>query len=260
MLAWNRSDILSLKAMDQPQERTCATGAPLKATTSLNGEMSMAEEHMHIAAPSSVVNMAERAFPPLQTSNHIAEPPVMHGFAVTQSMDNAHASESIDLGSSQYPSSEMPNIRSWGISTYHVWPGQLCWSFGPYITKMQQVDENDDKPRTHCNGIGLKLTARLLKFSMQAVMFQISYLRHLGTYSLHCSITLANVVPKNSRVMDIVRVGDPETLGKLFETGRASYRDTAPDGTSLLHVSLSLLDGVLNFSAEFFRLPQVRVA
>ena len=249
--------MLSLKARDQRLERTCMTGHPMAARISLNRDMSTTEEDVHVRTPGK---MAERACPPLQTSNHIAEFPLMHGSPMAQSIDTGHVSEGIPLGSTQYLYPAMLSFRTRTIITYRVWFGRLCWTFDPYITKTQHVDQANSKKQTHCSGIGLKLTARLLSFSMQAAMFQVSYLRHLGTYSLHCSVAFANVVPKNSRVMDIVRMGDPRSLGKLFETGNASYRDTAPDGTSLLHVSLSLLDGILIFSAEMFRLPQVRVA
>lgn len=164
----------------------------------------------------------------------------MQDSALTQSIDTGPASEAIHLGSSHYPSSEMLNIRSQGIRTYHVWPGHLGWTFGPSIMKNQRVDQDNSQPQIRCSGIGFKLTVRLLKFYMQTVMLQISYQRHLGACSLHYSIALANVVPRNSHVMDIVRMGDPESLGKLFETGRASYNDVTPNGTSILHVSLSL--------------------
>ena len=261
MLVWNRSDVLSLKARDQFLERTCTTRPPMAARISLNRDTSTTEENVHVGPPGSVVKMAERACPPLQTSNHIAEFPLMHDSAMAQSINTGHASEGIHLDSNRCPSPEMLYIRSQGIHTYNVWLlGHLCWTFGPSILQSQQVHRNENKSQARYSGMGLKLTARPLKFFTQAVMFQLAYLRHLGSYSLHCSIAFANMVPKNSRVMDIVRMGDPQSLEKLFETGNASYRDTAPDGTSLLHVSPSLLDRVLTLPAKIFRLLRVGVA
>lgn len=214
--------------MDQHLERTRISRAPMTARSSLDEERSETEGRMCVDAPGFVGKMAERACPPLLASNHIAEAPTMHDNASMQSIDTGHAFEGIHLGSSQYPSREMLNIRSQAICTYHVWLGQICWTCGPSVMQSHQFDQNESKSQTHCKGMGLKLTARPLKFFTKAVIFQLTYLRHLGNYSFYCSVAFANVVPKNSCVMDMAKVGDPQSLGKLFETGRANYSDTAP--------------------------------
>lgn len=200
-------------------------------------EMSMARENLCLNAPDSVVKMAERACSPLPASNHIAKAQVMHRPVLTQSIDSSHACEGPFSGHSHYPSSELLNRRNYGLYACHVWLASFSWSSCPTALKIQENNPDDDEVQNHYNGFVLKFTARLPNFYKQTVILQISYQRLLGADSLNCSIAFANVVPKNSRVMDVVRMGDPASLGKLFETGRARYNDMMPNGTSLLHVS-----------------------
>ena len=200
-------------------------------------ETSMAKENLRLEAHDSVVKPAKRACSPLSASDHIVKSQVMRRSVLTQSIDIGHACGEPFSGSIRYPSSELLNRRNYGLYAYHVWLASFCWCSCPSASKSQENDGDDNEVQRYYNGFGLKFTARFPNFYKQTVILQISYQRLLGADSLNCSIAFANVVPKNSRVMDIVRMGDPESLGKLFETGRARYNDMTPNGTSLLHVS-----------------------
>ena len=212
----------------------------MTAEISPNRERSVAKENLRLNTPGSVVKMAERVCPPLPAPNHIVKAPVMHRSVPAQSIDTSHAYGGCFSGSSRYPSSELLHRRNYGLYAYHVWVASFSWNSYSAALKSQEKSWDDNEVQNHYNGFGLKFTTRLPSFYKQTVILQISYQRLMGADTLHCSIAFVNVVPKNSRVMDVVRVGDTESLGRLFGTGKAHYNDMTPDGISLLHVSLSL--------------------
>ena len=50
-------------------------------------------------------------------------------------------------------------------------------------------------------------------------------------------MSFPSIVPGNSAIMQKAREGSLKSVIAMFKAGEAAYTDTAPNGTSLLHVS-----------------------
>jgi hypothetical protein len=62
-----------------------------------------------------------------------------------------------------------------------------------------------------------------------------------GTYSDMPTLSVNRLLPKNSKVLELVRAGRLEELRAMIDSGNASLGDRDQDGRSLLHVSADVM-------------------
>lgn len=128
------------------------------------------------------------------------------------------------------------------MRNYNAALGSLCCWLGPIVfKKWTESGEELFNVSPECAGFGLRLTIRspvlyLRTLSLEIFVQRQSEMHRLETASLRWSIASPKIIPKDSVVMKLARVGDLESIMAMFVAGSAGCTDTTASGMSLLHV------------------------
>lgn len=134
-------------------------------------------------------------------------------------------------------------IRCQKIRNYKPGFGSMCYWYGPTIYQ-RWTEQGEERfgvmPRLTAYGIRVTVRSPLLcSRTLNLWIYAQSGTQKQESLSVQWSLSFPSVVPESSAVMRSARDGDVKSVMALFEGGEASYSDTAPNGTSLLHVRLS---------------------
>lgn len=137
-------------------------------------------------------------------------------------------------------------IRCQKIRNYNPGLGSMCYWYGPTIFHRwtEQGEERFGVMARWC-AYGTRVTVRsplLCSRTLQLWIYAQSGIPRQESLSVQWSLSFPSVVPETSAIMRSAKGGDVKSVIALFEGGEASYSDTAPNGTSLLHVRLSRND------------------
>ena len=134
-------------------------------------------------------------------------------------------------------------IRCQKIRNYSPGLGSMCYWYGPTIhQRWTEQGEERFGVMAQWSAYGIRVAVRSPLLCSRTLNLWIY--AQMGTprqesLSVQWSLSFPSVVPENSAIMRSARDGDVKSVIALFEGGEASYSDTAPNGTSLLHVRLS---------------------
>ena len=159
--------------------------------------------------------------------------------------------------------SEPFSIQASTIRSYSTLLGSLCCGYGP-ITLRRWAENGKELfyPSPRWTSFGLTLIVRSPIPCLPAVTLQVFVqrkARELEAASVRWSICFPKIVPKDSTIMRLARVGDVEGIKAMFIAGCAGCRDTTSHGTSLLHVCFrEIMTSRLLLTRH--RLPQRKVS
>lgn len=94
-------------------------------------------------------------------------------------------------------------------------------------------------------GYGITMTLRLpwcCRAKATLMMFLMCRKQQRGGLSVQWNLSLSRVVPKDAKIMKCVQADDLQQTRALFQMGDAAPSDISPEGITLLHVSLDLLE------------------
>lgn len=139
---------------------------------------------------------------------------------------------------------EPTSIKSCYTSLFRFRKASLAFRFGPLIVKRFSQDQEEIFEVPPSGYYGLAIALQLPCYFWDRTTVALLAFRRSQQYmnfTLQWNLSLQNVVPNSALIIKLTRRGDISGMESMYNSGKASPNDVKTDGTSLLHVSFSLL-------------------